>query len=183
MCQFQVYSKVIWTYIYICMYILYLILFHQSLLQNAEYSSLCYTAHRRCSSILKNNFIYFLAVLGLHCCALAFFSCGECGLLFVAVASRRSGSLVAEHGLQGAGFAVAAAGLLSTGSVVVAHGLCCSKVCGIFPDQGSNPCLLHWQADSLPLSYQGSLCYLFYPWQCASVHLNHGQVLNSRVTW
>ena len=24
---------------------------------------------------------------------------------------------------------------------------------GIFPDQGSNPCLLHWQADSLP---QGS---------------------------
>ena len=27
---------------------------------------------------------------------------------------------------------------------------------GIFPTQGSNPCLLHWQADSLPLSYQGS---------------------------
>ena len=28
--------------------------------------------------------------------------------------------------------------------------------CGIFPDQGSNLCLLHWQMDSLPLSYQGS---------------------------
>ena len=28
--------------------------------------------------------------------------------------------------------------------------------CGIFPDQGPNPCLLHWQADSLPLSHQGS---------------------------
>ena len=27
---------------------------------------------------------------------------------------------------------------------------------GIFPDQGSNPCLLHWQADSLPLSHLGS---------------------------
>ena len=30
---------------------------------------------------------------------------------------------------------------------------------GIFPTQGSNSCLLHllhWQADSLPLSYQGS---------------------------
>ena len=26
----------------------------------------------------------------------------------------------------------------------------------LFPDQGSNPCLLHWQADSLPLSHQGS---------------------------
>ena len=24
---------------------------------------------------------------------------------------------------------------------------------GIFPTQGSNPCLLHWQADSLPLSH------------------------------
>ena len=29
-------------------------------------------------------------------------------------------------------------------------------VCGIFPDRGSNPCLLNWQADSLPLSHQGS---------------------------
>ena len=26
---------------------------------------------------------------------------------------------------------------------------------GIFPTQGSNPCLLHWQVDSLPLSHQG----------------------------
>ena len=26
----------------------------------------------------------------------------------------------------------------------------------LFPDQGSNLCLLHWQADSLPLSHQGS---------------------------
>ena len=28
--------------------------------------------------------------------------------------------------------------------------------CGIFPDQGSNPCPLHWQADSSPLDHQGS---------------------------
>ena len=28
--------------------------------------------------------------------------------------------------------------------------------CGIFPDQGSNPWLLHWQADSLPLRHQES---------------------------
>ena len=27
---------------------------------------------------------------------------------------------------------------------------------GIFPDQGSNPCPLHWQADSQPLCHQGS---------------------------
>ena len=43
-----------------------------------------------------------------------------------------------------------------TGSVIVAHGLSCSAACGIFPDQGSNPCPLHWQADSQPLRHQGS---------------------------
>ena len=42
------------------------------------------------------------------------------------------------------------------GSVLVAHGLSCSAACGIFSDQVSNPCPLHWQADSLPLSHQGS---------------------------
>ena len=42
------------------------------------------------------------------------------------------------------------------GSVVVAHGPSCSVACGIFPDQGSNPCPLHWQADSQPLHHQGS---------------------------
>ena len=42
------------------------------------------------------------------------------------------------------------------GSVVVAHGPSCSAACGIFPEQGSNPCPLHWQADSQPLRHQGS---------------------------
>ena len=42
------------------------------------------------------------------------------------------------------------------GSVVVAHGPSCSAPCGILPDQGSNPCPLHWQADSQPLRHQGS---------------------------
>ena len=42
------------------------------------------------------------------------------------------------------------------GSVIVAHGLSRSGACGIFPDQGSNPCPLHWQADSQPLRHQGS---------------------------
>ena len=40
--------------------------------------------------------------------------------------------------------------LLSVGSwapVVVAHGLSCPMACGIFPDQGLNPCPLHWQMD------------------------------------
>ena len=38
----------------------------------------------------------------------------------------------------------------------MAYELSCSVACEIFPDQGSNPCLLHWQVDSLPLNHQGS---------------------------
>ena len=48
------------------------------------------------------------------------------------------------------------------GSVAVAHGLSCSMACGIFPDQGSNPCPLHWQADSQPLRHQGSPRYHYF---------------------
>ena len=47
------------------------------------------------------------------------------------------------------------------GSAIVAHGPSCSAACGIFPDQGSSPCPLHWQADSQPLRHQGSPCSLF----------------------
>ena len=47
------------------------------------------------------------------------------------------------------------------GSVVVAHGPSFSTACGIFPDQGLNPCSLHWQADSQPLCHQGSPACLF----------------------
>jgi len=59
-------------------------------------------------------------------------------------------------------------GSMSTGSTVEVHGLRNSVACGIFQDQGSNPRLLHWQVDSLPLSHQGSpqahyiSCALYY---------------------
>ena len=43
-----------------------------------------------------------------------------------------------------------------SGSAVVAHGPSRSAACGIFADQGSNPCPLCWQADSQPLRHQGS---------------------------
>ena len=46
-------------------------------------------------------FCLFLAALGLPCCVRAFSSCGERGLLFVAVRGLliAAASLVAEHGL------------------------------------------------------------------------------------
>ena len=43
----------------------------------------------------------------------------------------------------------------------------------IFLTQGSNSCLLHWQADSLPLSHQGSpseKLTVFKQWGRVGVH-------------
>ena len=99
------------------------------------------------------SFFLFLAVLGLHCCTRLFSSCSKWGLLIVVVCGLliAVASLIAEHGFQQlwhAGSVVVAHGLQSAGSVVVVRGLSCSAACGMFPDQGSNPCPLHWQADS-----------------------------------
>ena len=57
-------------------------------------------------------------------------------------------SLIAERRVSGTCASVAVApGLSSTGSVAAVLRLSCSTACGIFPDQGLNLCLLHWQAD------------------------------------
>ena len=49
---------------------------------------------------------------------------------------------------------VATSKIQNTGSIVVANRLSSSVACGIFLDLGFNWCLLHWQADSSPLSHQ-----------------------------
>ena len=88
-----------------------------------------------------NLFIYlylFLAVLGLRFCAGASSSCGSGGH-----SSSRCAGLSPSRPLL-----LWSTGSRRAGSVVVAHGLSRSAACGIFPDQGSNPCPLHWQADS-----------------------------------
>ena len=73
-------------------------------------------------------------------------------LLLWSAGSRAQGLQLWQH----MGSVMVAPGLWSTGSIVVVRWLSCSTACGIFPDQGSNPCLLHWQVDSLPLSHLGS---------------------------
>ena len=94
-------------------------------------------------------------MLGLRFCVRAFFGCGERGPLFIAVAG-----LSLSWPLL-----LWSTGSRRAGSVVVAHGPSCSAACGIFPDQGSNPCPLHWQADSQPLCHQGSP-HLFFIKYC-----------------
>ena len=63
---------------------------------------------------------------------------------------------------QHTGSGVAAPRLWSKHSVVVAAGFSCSAICEIFPDQKSNPHLLCWQVNSLPLSHHGSLQENFF---------------------
>ena len=78
--------------------------------------------------------------------------------------------LAAEHGLQCVQASAAVRQGLSSwvlwfqnrGSIVMVHGLSYSAACGIFLPQVSNPCLLHWQEDSLPLSHQGSPCHFLF---------------------
>ena len=60
-------------------------------------------------------------------------------------------------------------------SVIAAHRLSCSKACGIFQDQGSNSCSLHWQADSQPLDHQGRPWINYFKWLLS--------VCYTRLTW
>ena len=94
-----------------------------------------------------------------------FFSCGEPRLLsgWDAQASHCRGcSYCAAWALVLQTSAVAARGPCGTASIVVAHGFICSSAFGIFQDQGSKPCLLHWQAGSLPHGHQGSPKEIFF---------------------
>ena len=82
------------------------------------------------------------------------------GLSLVAASGGHSSSRCAGLSLSRPLF-LWSTGSRRAGSVIVAHGPSCSAACGIFPDQGSNPWALHWQADSQPLRHQGSpVCFL-----------------------
>ena len=66
--------------------------------------------------------------------------------------SRAQGLQQSRH----VGSLAAAPGLERSGPVAVAQGLSCSPTRGLFLEQGLNLRLLHWEADSLLLSHQGS---------------------------
>ena len=100
--------------------------------------------------------LWSVAGRGLCCCVRAFSSCGkQRGLLLVPGHGLCSvvASFLAEHGLQ------------SEGSVALAHGLSCSVAWRILMDQGWNLCLLHQQANSVPLSPQGSPAMFYKAWE------------------
>ena len=176
LCSFLLYSKVNQLYIYIGTLFFrfyshidhYRVLsrvpcaLHQVLISYLLYIQQCiYVNPNLPITFFFYKFIYlflFSAASGLCCCAQAFLQLRRAGatLRCCARASHWVASLVSEHGLQvhglqslwHVGSVVVAHGLQSLGSVVVAHRLSCSAACGIFLDQGSNLCPLHWQVDS-----------------------------------
>ena len=88
-----------------------------------------------CIQGLSSSYLFILAALGLcHC---PWTLCKQ-GLLFIGLHRLLDvlASLVVEHTLY------------SAGSGAVAHGLRGHEASGILPDQGWNPCPLHWQVDS-----------------------------------
>ena len=100
-------------------------------------------------------------VLGLPCCPRAFSSCVKWGILSVVVwrILITVASVVCSMGSPCVGFSscsTLAKWLQFVESRVVAHELSCSTCCGIFLDQGSNPCSLHCRTDSHPLYHQES---------------------------
>ena len=116
------------------------------------------------SNIFYIVLLFFLVALGLLNCCSGFpqLQCEGVTLCCGIKASHRGGFFCQSTGSRSMGFSR------------FGDGLSCSTACGIFLDQGSNPCLLHWQADSYRLYHQGSqvllvlntcslmLCSLFF---------------------
>ena len=113
-------------------------------------------------------------MLGLRWCVGFFSSCHTQGLLSSCgtQASHCSGfscfgaQALGQRRFSGCGTWTQQLWLL--GSITQAQKLwcmgCSSMARGIFSDQGSNLCLLHWQVDSLPLSHQGSTPSANFPY-------------------
>ena len=129
-----------------------------------------------CNFFFFFNFLFiylFLAVLGLRFVR---------GLSLVAASGGHSSSRCAGLSLSWP-LLLRSTGSRRAGSVVVAHGPSCSAACRIFPDQGSNPCALHWQADSQPLRHQGSPA-IFIFWKFPHIsHIHLQSQLSRKQCW
>ena len=129
--------------------IFFQILFPFRLLHNIEQSSLCYTVGP-----------CWLSILILFICLWLRWVVSVRGLSLVAASGGHSSSQCVGLSLLWP-VLLWSTGSRHTGSAIVAHGPSRNTACGILPDQGSNPCPLHWQADSQPLRHQGSPGYPF----------------------
>ena len=102
-----------------------------------------------CVFFCFNYYLFYLFIFG---CVGSSFLCEGFLQLRQAGATLHRGARASHH----RGLSCCRSGSRRAGSAVVAHGPSCSAARGILPDQGSNLCALHRQADSQPLRHQGS---------------------------
>ena len=147
-----------------------------------------YSHRRSVQSLLKNK---FLGLFQYHCFnaifeKIIFFGCTGSPLLCVGFlwlwpagvtlhcdvqASHCGGFLLRSTGSRRTDFSSCSLQALELRVVVVCW-LGCAVACGIFPNQGLNPCPLHWQADSYPLRQQVSpQCHFYLQRTVSSVQL------------
>ena len=122
---------------------------------------------QRCS-FLKVYYLFIFGCAGFSLLHGLFPGCSEQGLLSSCSGQashfRGSSCCRAHSGSRGVGFSscsVWGSWALERRHSSLVHRLICPAACGIFPDQGLNPCLLYWQADSSPLRHQQSPALLF----------------------
>ena len=130
--------------------------------------------------VLLIVYIYFNFFICLFIYGLCWVFVSVRGLSLVAASGGHSSSQCVDLSLSWP-LLLWSTGSRRAGSVIVAHGPSCSTACGIFPDQGSNLCPLHWQANSQPLRHQGSpfslyiiKCYIMLLWFIScDVNIDH----------
>ena len=109
------------------------------------------------SSLLCSIFSSFREQGLLSSCGVRASHCDDWLLLLLSTGSRAHGLQQLQH----MGSSLQPEGSRARRPVVLAHKLSCPEARGIFPDQGSDTCLLHWQVNYLPWSHQGSSHLIF----------------------
>ena len=133
----------------ICLYPSIILMF----LAQSHVRSICMT-HQ--FNFFQNIILFIFGCAGSWLLHGLFSSCSEQGLLSscsVRASHCSDFSRCRAQALGHPGFSSCSSQLYSTGSTVCRSFF---KACGIFLDRGSNLCLLRCQANSLPLSHQGS---------------------------
>ena len=113
-------------------------------LGNEEWSVLIHLKNEDCSSSHGGRIFYFIFfnLIYLFYLWLCWVFVSVRGLSLVVASGGHSSSRCTGLSLSRP-LLLQGTGSRRPGSVIVAHGLSCSAACGIFPDQGSNPCPLH----------------------------------------
>ena len=131
------------------------ILYQMCLLKMFSYLWLVFSSSWHCVSQSRSFYFFFFNIYLFIYLWLCWVFISVWGLSLVAASGGHSSSQCAGLSLSRP-LLLWSTGSRRAGSAIVAHGPSRSTACGIFPDQGSNPCPLHWQADSQPLHHQGS---------------------------